>query len=255
MTDQPRRVSRLYERVASDVRAALASGRYAIGDRLPSERDLALQYRVSRPTVREAIIALEVDGMVEVRTNSGVYVAALQPAGGVPSETDVGGFELLEARRLIESQVAGLAAEQIDAERIARLRTLVIEMENADLVTAEVADREFHLEIARATGNSALEMTVAMLWDTRSRSPQYKLLTQKVRAAGVAPRQSEHLRIVDALASGEAARAHNAMWEHLGRVIDALLEATEVEAIERARADIDAKRRRFRDKLAVASSG
>lgn len=255
MNDQPRRVTRLYEQVASDVRAALASGRYAIGDRLPSERDLALQYKVSRPTVREAIIALEVDGMVEVRTNSGVYVAALHPAGGVLSETDVGGFELLEARRLIESQVAGLAAGQIDAERLARLRSLVREMENVDLVTAEVADREFHLEIARSTGNSALVITVAMLWDTRSRSPQYRLLTEKVRTAGVAPRQSEHLRIVEALASGDASRAHNAMWDHLGRVIDALLEATEVEAIERARADVDAKRRRFRDKVAVASSG
>lgn len=242
---------RLYERVAADIRGGLASGRWQIGDRLPSERDLAAHYRVSRPTVREAIIALEVDGLVEVKTNSGVYVAALAPAEGTPAETGVGGFELLEARRLIESQVAALAAGQIDEARLERLRALVNAMSEDDLMAAESADREFHLEIARATDNSALEMTVATLWDTRSRSPQYKLLTEKVRAAGVAPRRSEHERIVDALAGRDPARARDAMWDHLSRVIDALLEATEIEAIERARAEVDAKRRRFRAPAAV----
>ena len=100
-------------------------------------------------------------------------------------------------------------------------------------------------------------MTVAMLWDTRSRSPQYRLLSEKGRAAGVAPRQSEHERIVDALASADPARARDAMWEHLSRVIEALLEATEVEAIARARADVEAKRRRVRAPLApvTPSSG
>ena len=247
MADQPRRVERLYEHVAADLRAIMASGRYAVGDRLQSERDLAQHYKVSRPTIREAIIALEVDGMVDVRTNSGVYVAALSPSGGEPAETDVGGFELLEARRLIESQVAALAAPQIGRDRIHALRQLVIDMDSGELITAEAADREFHLEIARATNNSALEMTVATLWDTRSRSPQYKLLTEKVRAAGVVPRLSEHQQIVDALASGDPSQAHHAMWEHLSRVIDALLEATEIEAIERARAEVDIKRQRLRN--------
>jgi DNA-binding FadR family transcriptional regulator len=249
MTDQPRRDGRLYERVAADLRAALASGRYAIGDRLPSERDLATQHGVSRPTVREAVIALELDGMVEVRTNSGVYVAALAPSGGVPAQTDVGGFELLEARRLIESQVAALAAPRMTPDRLARLRALAIEMDEADLLSAEAADREFHIEIARATENSALVTTVAMLWDARSRSAQYRLLSEKVRAVGVAPRRSEHEAIVAALASADRDRAHAAMWDHLTRVIEALLEATEVEAIARARAEVDEKRRRARETI------
>jgi GntR family transcriptional repressor for pyruvate dehydrogenase complex len=246
MTEAPRREERLYERIAGDLRGLLASGRYALGDKLPSERDLAAQYKVSRPTVREAIIALELDGMVEVRTNSGVYVAALAPAGGAPGETDVGGFELLEARRLIEAQVAALAATHMSPPRIARLTGLVADMEHADLMAAEAADREFHLEIARATGNSALEMTVATLWDARSRSPQYRLLSEKVRAVGVAPREAEHTQILDALAAGDPARARDAMWDHLSRVIEALLQATEVEAIERARAEVEEKRRRVR---------
>lgn len=236
---------RLYERIAGEMRQALSGGRYAIGDRLPSERDLAQQYGVSRPTVREAIIALEVDGLVEVRTNSGVYVTALAPQDGTPAETDVGPFELLEARRMFEAEICALAAQHIDAEGIGRLRQLVHDMENADLMTAEAADREFHLEIARAAQNSAMEKTVSMLWDTRDNSPQYRLLTEKVRAAGVAPRVSEHHRIVDMLETGDPEAAREAMRDHLARVIDHLLEATEVEAIERAKAEVRAKRQRF----------
>lgn len=246
MPSAPSRVeTRLYERIAAAIRQALASGRYAVGDRLPSERDLAQRHGVSRPTVREAIIALEVDGLVEVRTNSGVYVAALHPEGGRPADTGVGPFELLEARRMFEAEICGLAAQMIDPGRVDRLRALAADMESCDLLRAEAADREFHLEIARATRNSAMEKTVSMLWDARDQSPQYKLLTAKVRAAGVAPRVSEHRRIVDALAGGEAGGAREAMRDHLGRVIAHLLEATEVEAIERARAEVDAKRRRF----------
>lgn len=236
---------RLYERIAGEIRQALTSGRYAIGDRLPSERDLAQQYGVSRPTVREAIIALEVDGLVEVKTNSGVYVTALRPSGGAPAATDVGPFELLEARRIFEAEICGLAAQLIEPDQIARLRELVEDMESHDMLRAEAADRAFHVEIARATQNSAMEKTVAMLWDTRDNSPQYRLLTEKVRAAGVMPRVSEHIRIVDALASRDPDAAREAMRDHLGRVIKLLLEETEVEAIERARAEIDAKRRRF----------
>jgi len=236
---------RLYERIAAEIRQALSSGRYSVGDRLPSERDLAQRYGVSRPTVREAIIALEVDGLVEVRTNSGVYVTALHPHGGELAETDVGPFELLEARRMFEAEICALAAQLIDDERVERLRGLVADMASDDMMRAEGADREFHLEIARATQNSAMEKTVSMLWDARDQSPQYKLLSTKVRAKGVAPRVSEHNRIVEALAKRDSTAAREAMQDHLGRVIAALLEATEVEALERARAEIDAKRRRF----------
>ena len=245
MARPPNREGRLHERVAADLRLALASGRYHVGDRVPSERALSQQYKVSRPTIREAIFALEADGLVEVRTNSGVYVASLTLAEDASTGSGVGGFEVLEARRLIESQVAALAATLIDAKRIANLRDLVRIMEKDSLMSAEAADREFHLEIARATGNSALETTVATLWDARSRSPQYSLLTEKVRTAGVVPREPEHARIVDAFEARDPVAAREAMWDHLTRVIEALLEATETEAIERARADVQAKRRRI----------
>jgi GntR family transcriptional repressor for pyruvate dehydrogenase complex len=245
MTPEIRQEGRLYERIAGEIREGLIGVRYGVGDRLPSERDLAQLYNVSRPTIREAIIALEIDGLVEVRTTSGVYVISLHPRGGTLSATAVGPFELLEARRLFEAEVCALAAQLIDPPRIERLRSLVADMQSEVLLDAEAADREFHMEIARSTQNSAMEQTIAMLWDARDNSPQYSLLTSKVRAAGVAPRVSEHERIVDALEAGDATAAREAMRDHLDRVIRSLLEATEVEAIERARAEIEAKRRRF----------
>src|SRR5690349_12503524 len=93
---------RLYEHVDQDLAAGIGRRDFKVGQRLPSERDLANTYGVSRPTIREAIIALELDGLVEVRLGSGVYVTARAPRGGQAGETDIGPFELLEARRAIE---------------------------------------------------------------------------------------------------------------------------------------------------------
>jgi len=149
---------RLYERVAQDIAGKIAAGQHVVGQRLPSERDLAQAYSVSRPTIREAIIALELDGLVEVRLGSGVYVTARLPRDGQAGEMDVGPFELLEARRAIEGEACALAAALISDDQLDELQTLVAEMqaENArDVVMSEDADRRFHMLIANATQNSA----------------------------------------------------------------------------------------------------
>src|SRR4051812_31963066 len=105
---------RLYERIAKQLANEIAHGDYKIGQRLPSERELAQSFSVSRPTIREAIIALELDGLVDVRTGSGVYVMAKEPPSGKAGVTDIGPFELLEARRAVEGEVCALAAERIN---------------------------------------------------------------------------------------------------------------------------------------------
>src|SRR4029450_1039483 len=95
---------RLYRQVADQLRALIDGGEYVVGSRLPTERDLAEQLKVSRPTVREALIALEVQGRVRIRVGSGIYVsepAALAPL--MPSLAVIEGpFELLRAREFIE---------------------------------------------------------------------------------------------------------------------------------------------------------
>ncbi len=77
---------RLYRQIAEQLRQLMASGEFAVGSRLPAERDLALQLGVSRPSVREALIALEVEGMIEVRTGSGITCKAIRPPKTVRPE-------------------------------------------------------------------------------------------------------------------------------------------------------------------------
>lgn len=239
--------SRLYERVCEDLAARIASGAYGVGQRLPSERLLAQTYSVSRPTVREAIIALELDGMVEVRKGSGVYVTSSMPHGGKAAETDVGPFELLEARRAIEGEACALAAVRITDEELQELESLLERMENAggDIGGSENADRQFHLVIARATQNSAMVDAVETLWAARTRSPQYRLLSEKAHAAGIVPRIDEHSSIVEALRTREPQRARAAMREHLTQVLESILKVTEVQEIEQARERVAQQRRRY----------
>lgn len=250
-TRQPA-AKRLYEQVADQLAERIAGGIYAVGERLPSERDLAAAFGVSRPTVREAVIALELDGLVEVKTGSGVYVTARFPKTGSPGVTDIGPFELLEARRGIEAEAAALAAQRITDTEITELEALVAEMESenkTDVVMSEDADRRFHMTIARATQNSAMVAIIEMLWDVRNRSPQSVRFLEHVRANGVKPIIDEHSAILDALRQRDPAKARAAMRQHLHSVMNGVLAATEVEAVEKARASVAAQRQRF----AVAS--
>ena len=107
---------RLYQELARQLIEELASGKYAVGDRLPAERELSLAHAVSRPTVREAIIALEVQGLVEVRVGSGAYVKRLPGRDDVPG-FGISAFELTEARMMFEAEAAALAASAMALRR------------------------------------------------------------------------------------------------------------------------------------------
>ena len=238
--------SRLYDRVAKGVAAKIAEGEYAVGERLPSERELALAYGVSRPTVREAVIALELDGLVEVRKGVGVFAVARSPRGGEATVKDIGPFELLEARRAFEGEACALAASRIRDSDVEDLERLFQAIDyGGDVLAAENADRRFHIRIAEITGNSAIHAVVEMLWEARDRSPQYRLLTDKAHEARVVPLDDEHAKVLDALRSRDPARARAAMRSHITAVMDALLEATEVHELEQAKARVDEQRRKF----------
>jgi DNA-binding FadR family transcriptional regulator len=239
---------RLYERVAHTLANEIMTGAYPLGGRLPSERDLAARFSVSRPTIREALIALEVDGLVDVVTGSGVYVTSHTRKAGTPAPMDIGPFELLEARARVEGEAAALAARHITDETIAELEQLVAEMEeeNArDVVMSEDADRRFHVTIARATENSAMTYVVESLWDVRSQSLQTVKFLEKVRAEGIKPRIDEHSRIVDALRRRDPDAARQAMRAHLRGVAEMILKATEAEVLERTRAELAETRQRY----------
>ncbi len=241
------RSPKLYQQVAETITAAIRGGAHPPGSRLPSERDLAETLGVSRPTIREAITALEIQGFVSSRQGSGVYVNETQPKGRGGRDLDVGAFELTEARRAVEPEVAALAAIAITDAQLAELDRAVADMrrENASGQAGEQADRRFHLTIAEATRNTALTATVEHLWDLRYTSPLCLEMLSRARSAGDLPRIEEHLRILSALRAHDSAAARAAMREHLSRVIDGLLAATESEALEAARRESAQLRERY----------
>lgn len=237
---------RLYQDLARRLMDELVSGRYDVGDRLPAERELSAQFNVSRPTVREAVIALEVQGLVEVRVGSGAYVRRLPGKEDIPG-FNISAFELTEARLLFEGEAAALAATTITPEGLAELTALVeeIERENQNPHGTEKADRAFHLAIARATRNAAVAEAVERLWDLRADSPESALLHEKARSANIKPVVEEHTAVLDALRARDPAAARAAMRTHLASVLDSLLFATEEKAIAEARRASQARRDRY----------
>lgn len=241
------RPPKLYQQVAERLTAAIRGGAHPPGSRLPSERDLAESLGVSRPTVREAITALEIQGFVSSRQGSGVYVNESQPQGRGGRDLDVGAFELTEARRAVEPEVAALAATAITDAQLAELERAVADMrrENDTGAAGEQADRRFHLAIAEATRNTALVATVEHLWDLRHTSPLCLEMLSRARSAGDLPRIEEHLRILAALRARDSAAARAAMRDHLSRVIEGLLAATEHEVLEAAKREAAQLRERY----------
>ena len=244
---------KLYRQVADAIMASIESGEYARGARLPSERDLAASFKVSRPTIREAMIALEIRGLVEAQQGSGIYVTDQPLAHIGADDLDIGAFELTEARRLFEGEAAALAASIITEEQLEEIEAILDDMvkENARKQKGEIADRRFHVAIAQATRNAAITAVIEHLWDIRFKSPLCAKMLDRARSAGVKPRISEHRRILAALRKHDPQAARNAMRNHLGRVIDGLLAATEFDAVDSARKKAVSKRHEYTRRLAI----
>ena len=213
---------RLYRQIAEQLRALIAKGEFAVGARLPAERDLARQLGVSRPSVREALIALEVEGWVEVRTGSGVYVlerhqpSAAQPPG---AQAEWGPLELIRARRIVEGETAAVAAQLRKARHVDAMTQAIEamrELADGGVMPLE-GDRAFHLAIVEACDNVVLTETVLGFWDSRN-GPIFTRLggyfeTVKSWRSAIA----EHEAIRDAIADRDANAARTAMHVHMDK--------------------------------------
>lgn len=212
---------RLYRQIAEQLRSLINSGEFAVGSRLPAERELAKQLSVSRPSVREALIALEIEQVVEVRSGSGIYV--LKPKKRQAARSKVGAavewgpLELMRARELVESEVAALAA------RHAKKADLQLMEEALQQMGAEVAqgqiprsgDEAFHNAIAQACGNGVLADTVRGYWQARH-GPLFERLGDYFEdAISWDAALIEHAAVLKAIRARKASLARSAMHQHL----------------------------------------
>jgi DNA-binding FadR family transcriptional regulator len=214
---------RLYRQIAEQLRSLMTGGEFTPGSRLPAERDLAKQLGVSRPSVREALIALEVEGWVEVRTGSGVYV--LERRGRARNDDtkvppgEWGPLELIRARRVVEGEIASLAATQAKRKHIQAIRDAIDFMQkDADRGVAPLAgDRAFHTAVADACGNVVLLETVQTFWDARH-GPLFERLGdyfETVPSWRMAI--NEHEAVLAAIRARDASGARTAMQIHMDK--------------------------------------
>lgn len=229
---------RLFWGIVELIEGSINAGDYPVGSRLPPERELASKFNVSRPTIREAIIALEVRGRVEVKTSSGVYVLSSQKSG--KSLQKINAFEVTQARALVEGEVAALAATSITDEELNNLNQTLVDMEEGKNMDA--ADSAFHKIIADATRNEAMKSLVQNLWNLRASSIEviqdYDSVCSKDNAKTIA----EHRAIYNALKSGDAGKSRTAMHEHFHRLINTLFDAEETRALEQIKREASEKR-------------
>ncbi|WDZ97431.1 FadR/GntR family transcriptional regulator [Herbaspirillum sp. WKF16] len=209
---------RLYLQISAQLRKLIVDGEFAVGSRLPSERDLAVQLGVSRPSLREALIALEVEGYIEVRMGSGIYVCPPAPREGqIDLSSEEGPLELIRAREMIEGEVAYAAARNAGREHIEAIEEafqLMIAHTDAGINPLE-ADRLFHIRLAEATGNSVLVGLVTQLFDARL-GPLFKRLHSHFDSKVVWYEAiDEHALVIQALRERNPDKARAAMRRHM----------------------------------------
>ncbi|MFZ7306275.1 FCD domain-containing protein [Avibacterium avium] len=226
---------RSYKKIGDELKKQLKSGRYQIGDKLPPERELSEFFNVSRTVIREALIMLEIEGFIEVRKGSGVYLIDLPRIAENDEfleQIDVGPFELLQARQLLESSIAEFAAIQATRSDIMRLKDILLReretLEHGD--EDYIADEDFHRTIAEITQNEVVIQMQKSLWDLRMNSKMWEGLHSHI------PNQNyrhlwirDHENIVQAMQKKDPVLAKKAMWQHLENVKQKLFELSDVD--------------------------
>jgi len=218
---------RLYRQIADQIANLITAGEYTPGMRLPAERMLAEQLKVSRPSVREALIALEVEGWVDIRGGTGIFVSETPPIAalhasspGVAPSKDfpaVGPIELLDARDMVEPEVAALAARHASDETIVAFSRIMGDMvccSSTDPRHMEY-DHQFHSALAAATGNAALVQVMETLWAMRL-APLYVQLQNHFHNESIWQQAIlEHREIFEAVKSRDPKSARTAMHRHI----------------------------------------
>jgi DNA-binding FadR family transcriptional regulator len=220
---------RLYRQIAALLSERIEKGIFPIGTLLPAERDLAQQFGVSRSTVREALIALEVAGKVSIRVGRGVQILEAMPRAPeidymADVDADLSPIQLMEARLHVEPWTAKLASSaRTDANLLRMRRAMKAQADAGSAALAQYrdADMQFHIEIARASGNAAFAVVVAALWAYRSKPLFGKFEELLIGPDRPASTVEEHRMIYEAIADRDGTAARRAMRRHLNAVLRA----------------------------------
>ncbi|EQB20793.1 Lactate-responsive regulator LldR in Firmicute, GntR family [Dehalobacter sp. UNSWDHB] len=226
MNLKPAKTKRIYEEIVDQISTLVAEGQIKAGDKLPSERDLAERLQVSRASVREALSALEIMGLLEIRSGEGTYIkhvnieSVIAPLPWVLSLEKDTIFELMEIRKILETQAAALAAERAEYQDLSAMRGSLFEIRKGQNTDRHgyPCDRDFHDAIAKGTKNKMLihmlhmisdimHQTLKMNWaDTFEKEGMSELLYQ------------EHEEIYQAIEAELPEEAHAGMLRHLERI-------------------------------------
>jgi GntR family transcriptional repressor for pyruvate dehydrogenase complex len=213
---------RIHEEVVSQVHELIKEGRFKAGDQLPSERELAETFKVSRTSVREALRALETHGLIISRTGTGNFIANLPveslvaPLAKLLIEEKTALADIFEMRKLIEPHIAALAAERATKTDIERMKRILEDQSEAVNrgETGVEADAQLHFAIGQATQNHALEKLVSGLMEMLSRSREESLQTADRRNVSI----ESHRQIVAAIEKHDQKKAREAMQRHIEQV-------------------------------------
>jgi GntR family transcriptional repressor for pyruvate dehydrogenase complex len=215
------REPRLSDKVADLLLETIIVQRLQPGERLPSERELGEQFGVSRTVIREAVRALAAKGVIDVRTGSGLRVAAVAPSTVSESmslflraSTTLDYPKVHEVRAMLEVEIAGLAAQRATDEDIAEMREVCEQMEGeVDVEAASLHDVEFHRAIARGTHNELHLLLLDSIGDAL-----IEIRRENLASGSRDDAIASHREILDRIAARDAEGARRAMRAHLENV-------------------------------------
>lgn len=231
---------RLYRTVVDEINTLIESGRYPPGSRLPPERELAERFKVSRLTVREAVIALEVLDKVRVKTGSGVYVIEPDKIFTTKNSTEPSILELNQALAIIEGEAAAIAAASKD--------TKVLKLLEAFAKTATESpesDEKFHTAIVESINNSSLMTAYYSLWKTQNGSPKNKNMLARALNANTKQFEQQYRNIAKAIGAGNSKAARDEVHSHFSLKIESMLQIDEADEIEKIKKKMEDSRNSY----------
>lgn len=218
---EPLKKTRLYEEIIEQIKDLILKGELKPGDKLPTERDLAVQLNVSRTAIREALRSLESMGFIESRVGGGTFIRevtldnVIKPFSGILSQDKKLMMELIEVRILLEGEIAKLAAQRITEEKIKMIEDSISLMEK-EIKSGDIGisgDNSFHDTLAIVAENSAMSKILSMCGDLLSDTRKATLKIPGQPAKSIV----DHKEIFEAIKNKDGEEAKRRMQAHLNK--------------------------------------